>query len=131
MISTRFAPGVIVIALALTIAAPVIAQDVNPLPKRPLQERTFQGQPIAFWLNVLRERNEDLPSQAFEAVRSLDEDAAVAVPELTHLVAAPFVAIRPGGDSAEVVAAKVYDIAVRAEAVDTLSWIGPAASRSA
>jgi hypothetical protein len=119
------------VAVALTFASSAMAQNVNDRPLTTFQERTYQGKPIGFWLKALRERNEELLSGAFEAIYSLDEDAWIAVPELTRVVAAPFVPIRVGRDSPEVIAAKVYDIAIRTEAIDTLTWIGPASSRSA
>src|SRR5262252_10624576 len=88
------------------------------------QERTYQGQPLTFWLKVIRDREEDRLSAAFDAIHSLGPDAWVAVPDLTRLVEAPFVAINLDRDSREAVAAKLYDIAVRSEAIETLGWIG-------
>src|SRR4030095_3259768 len=96
---------------------------------RAFKERTYQGKPIVFWLKALRARDEELLAGAFEAIRSLEGDAWVAVPDLIRVVAAPFVAIDSVKDSREVIASKLYDIAVRNEAIDTLGGIGePAAS---
>ena len=94
------------------------------------QERTYQGQPLTFWLKVIRDRDEDRLSAAFDAIQSLGPDAWVAVPDLTRLVEAPFVAINLDRDSREAVAAKLYDIAVRSEAIETLGWIGEPAAPS-
>jgi hypothetical protein len=67
-----------------------------------------------------------MSGERYEAypVDDQDEDAWVAVPDLTRLITAPFAAIRVGLDSHEVIASKLYDIAVRAEAIDILRWIG-------
>jgi hypothetical protein len=55
--------------------------------------------------------------------------ASKAVPELTRLIAKPFRPIEPGKDSERAVASKLYDLAVRSEAIDALTYIGePAAS---
>jgi hypothetical protein len=94
------------------------------------QERTYQGQPLTFWLKVIRDRNEDKLAAAFDAIHSLGPDAWIAVPELTRLVEAPFVAINIDHDSQEAVAAKLYDITVRSEAIETLGWIGESAAPS-
>jgi hypothetical protein len=125
----------IVLVLAILLvhieAAPAQIQKAQP-PILSFQERTYQGKPLSFWLKALRERNETLLSRAFEAIHSLEEDAWVAVPDLTRLVAAPFEPIQVGTDSPETVASKLYDIAVRSEAIETLVWIGePSASASA
>src|SRR5262249_2760632 len=94
------------------------------------QERTYQGRPLTFWLKVIRDREEDKLSAAFDAIHSLGPDAWVAVPDLTRLVEAPFVAIDIDRDSEEAVAAKLYDIALRSEAIETLGWIGESAAPS-
>jgi hypothetical protein len=109
----------------ILLASPAWAagKDDDP-PVRAFQERTYQGQPITFWLKVLRERNEELMSKAFEAIHSLDEDGVIAVPDLIQIVSAPFVPIHIGKDTHATIASKLYDIAVRTEAIDTLAWIG-------
>jgi hypothetical protein len=94
------------------------------------QERAYQGKPLTFWLKVIRDRDEDQLSAAFDAVHSLGPDAWVAVPELARLIEAPFTAINMDGDSEEAVAAKLFDISVRSEAIETLGWIGESAAPS-
>jgi hypothetical protein len=108
-----------------------MAQNADTPSLRAFQEGTYQGKPIVFWLKVLRDRNEELMSDAFDAVRSLDRDAWIAVPDLTRLVAAPFVPIRAGTDSHEVIASKLYDIAVRTEAIDILTTLGESGAPAA
>jgi hypothetical protein len=88
----------------------------------------YQGRPLSYWLNIIRERDEKMISLAFEAIRSLGPRAAAAVPELTRTVSAPFTPIHIGKDSDEVIADKVYDIEVRSAAIDALASIGEPAS---
>jgi len=94
------------------------------------QERTYQGKTLTFWLKVIRDRDEDQLSAAFDAIHSLGPDARVAVPELARLVQAPFAAIDIDRDSQEILAAKLFDISVRSEAIETLGWIGESAAPS-
>jgi hypothetical protein len=94
------------------------------LPEQP----EYQGKPLSYWLEVIRDQNEEEISLAFDAIRSMGRKAWRAVPELTRLVAAPFTPIRIGADSEEVIACKLYDIEIRSEAVDALASIGEAAS---
>ena len=119
---TKYIAGLTILILSLGATTWAAIKDNDP--PRALQERTYQGKPITFWLKVLRDRNEELLSRAFEAIHSLDEDALIAVPDLTQIVAAPFVAIQIGKDSHATIASKLYDIAIRTEAIDTLAWIG-------
>jgi hypothetical protein len=88
------------------------------------------NKPLNYWLTVLRNRDESLLPLAFPAIRSFGPNAAAAVPDLTRLVAAPFTPIVIGKDSHEELASKLYDIAIRTEAIDTLAVIGEAASTS-
>jgi HEAT repeat protein len=83
---------------------------------------------LVYWLKIIRNRDEKMISLAFEAIRNLGPQAAVAVPELTRTVAAPFLPIRIGKDSNEMIADKLYDIELRSEAIDALASIGEAAS---
>src|SRR5215510_9696309 len=64
---------------------------------------TYGGRPLSYWLNIIRERDEKMISLAFDAIRSLGPRAAVAVPELTRTVTAPFTPIHIGRDSDEVI----------------------------
>jgi hypothetical protein len=128
MRSLKLATNVaLILVLGIGTAFAAAGQQDKPIPKA-FQERTYRGKPITFWLQALRDRNDDLMSSAFEAIRSLDDDAWIAVPDLTRLVAAPFVAIHASTDTREVIASKLFDIVVRAEAIDTLAWIGEPAA---
>ena len=91
-------------------------------------ESKYLGKPLNYWLQVLRDRNEEMISLAFDAIRGLGPQARAAVPELTALVAAP---IRIGKDSPKLIAKKLYDIEVRAQAIDALAAIGESASSAA
>jgi hypothetical protein len=109
---------------AKTLAAPAAQVQL-------FQERTYQGKPITYWLEVIRNRDDERISLAFEAVQSLGSDAWIAVPELTGFVGASFSPIHVGKDSPEVIASKLYDIVLRSEAVQMLSRIGERAAPSA
>ena len=98
---------------------------------RLFQERTYQGKPLTFWLKALRTRDEDNISEAFNAIRSLGDDAWIAVPDLSRIVGAPFEPIAIGRDSMDKLASKLYDISIRSEAIDTLGWIGERAAPAA
>ncbi len=97
----------------------------------PADEPEYLGKKLSYWTRVIRERNEDMMSLAFEAIRWLGPEAQAAVPDLTALIEAPFSPIRIGKDSQETIASKLYDIEVRAAAIDTLSSIGKPASSAA
>ena len=88
------------------------------------------GKPLTFWLKALRDRDEKLISDAFNAIYSLGDDAWVAVPELSRIVAAPFEPIGVDDDSRETIASKLYDISIRNEAIEALGWIGESATPS-
>jgi hypothetical protein len=65
---------------------------------------------------------------AFDAIRYLGPSAQAAVPALIEIVTAPFSPIRLGRDSDELILAKVCEIELRSEAIDTLAAIGEGAS---
>jgi hypothetical protein len=124
MSTARATAGLIFLVLAFGGMTAAATRETDDGSLRAFQERTYQGKPINYWLKALRNRDDNLMSTAFEAIRSLDQDAWVAVPDLTHLIAAPFVAIHIGKDSHAAIATKLYDIAVRTEAIEALAWIG-------
>src|ERR1051326_9299769 len=93
-------------------------------------EPNYQGKSLSYWLNIIHERNDEMISLAFDAVRGMGPQAKAAVPELQRIVAAPFVPIRIGKDSDDAIAEKLYDIEVRSGAIDALAAIGEAASPS-
>lgn len=97
----------------------------------PADEPEYLGKKLSYWMIVIRERNEDMISLAFDAIRWLGPEAQAAVPDLTALIEAPFTPIRIGKDSQKTIASKVYDIEVRASAIDALASIGEAASSAA
>jgi hypothetical protein len=118
------------VTLVLVVSATAAVEKSGDDRDQFFQERTYQGQPLTFWLKVIRDRNEDKLSAAFDAIHSLGPDAWVAVPDLTRVVEAPFVPIDIDRDSQKAVSAKLYDIAVRIEAIETLGWIGESAAPS-
>ncbi len=122
MNASRFLQKIVVATMMLILMAgsalPVVATD----------DMRYLGKPLTYWLQVLRDRNEEMMSLAFDAIRGLGPEARQAVPELTAIVAAPFNPIRIGKDSPKAIARKLYDIEVRAEAIDALAAIGESAS---
>jgi hypothetical protein len=92
------------------------------------REPTYEGKTLDFWIRALRERDEANMLLAFDAIRSMGPDAWTAVPELTRVVSAPFTPINLGKDSEYAIATKLYEIALRSEAIDALAIIGEAAS---
>jgi hypothetical protein len=130
MTSIRLLIRATVVVLSIAIVAPAASASNDDPPVRPFQERTYQGKPFTYWLQVIRDRDKEMIPLAFDAIHSLGQDAWIAVPELTRLVAAPFDPIHIGDDSRKLLASKLYDIAVRTEAVETLGWIGEPASPS-
>jgi hypothetical protein len=120
----------ILATLTFVVSAPASDESGSDGHDRLFQERTYQGKPLTFWLKVIRDRDEDQLPAAFDAIRSLGPDAWVAVPELSRVVDAPFVAINIDRDSQDTVATKLYDIAVRTEAIETLGWMGESAAPS-
>jgi hypothetical protein len=89
------------------------------------------GQPLSYWLKSIRERDPETIETAFDAIVDLGPEAWRAVPELTKIVAEPFVPIRVDKDSLKDIHSKVFDIQLRAGAVDGLGAIGEAAASSA
>jgi hypothetical protein len=104
------------------------AQEMNAPLAPALDELTYQGRSLSYWLKVIRDRDEDKMSIAFDAIQTFGPRAAAAVPELRQIAAAPFVQIELGKDSDEVIAEKLEDLEIRSMAIDALASIGEAAS---
>jgi len=129
--SIRALIGATVLIAVIVTGAPAAVEMTDGTPQqRLLQNRTYMGKPLTYWLQVLRDRNEEMISYAFDAIHSLGDDAWIAVPDLSRLVAAPFAPVRIGSDSRELIASKVVDITIRTEAIETLAWIGAPATPS-
>src|SRR3954462_12109291 len=88
----------------------------------------YLNKSLDYWLNIIRRRDERMISLAFDAIRNIGPAAGAAVPDLTDVVTAPFSPINIEKDSHQAIASKLYDIAVRTEAIDTLRLIGEAGS---
>jgi hypothetical protein len=86
------------------------------------------GRPLSHWVKIIRRRNQELMPLAFDAIREMGPDAWPAIPELTRVITAPFTPIRVGKDSDELIAEKMYDMQIRAEAIDALVFIGEEAA---
>jgi hypothetical protein len=93
------------------------------------QEPTYMGKPLSYWLRSIRNRDEEM-ELAFDAIRTLGPEAQAAVPELTRIVAEPFMPVQIGVDERDLIISKLLDIQLRAEAIDALAAIGEAAAPS-
>jgi hypothetical protein len=89
------------------------------------------GHPLSYWLKSIRAREPRTAELAFNAIVELGPAARAAIPDLTEIVAEPFVPIRIGRDSRDDVLGKLRNIDLRAGAVDSLGAIGEAAASSA
>jgi HEAT repeat protein len=104
------------------------SDEATTLRNRSLREPSYQGKPLSYWLEIIRDRDEDGMPLAFDAIRYLGPGAQSAVPALIEIVTAPFSPIRLGRDSDELILAKLCEIELRSEAIDTLAAIGEGAS---
>ncbi len=89
------------------------------------------GQPLSYWIDIIRDREIDNVDRAFDAIVALGPAAGKAVPELTKILASPFVPVRLGRDSRKDILDKLVEIHLRAGAVDGLGAIGHAAAPAA
>ena len=89
----------------------------------------YQGESLSYWLRSIRDRDDKI-LRAFDAIRDLGPDAWPAVEELTRIVAEPFTPVSIGVDRDDVIAPKLFNIHLRADAIDALSAIGEAAASS-
>lgn len=131
MKTIQWCAATIAVAILLTPAVQAAAGNDDNERDRIFQERTYQGRPLTFWLKALRNRDKAHLSGAFDAIYSLGPDAWIAVPDLGAIFGARFEPIRIGRDPEETVAAKVFDVTVRSEAIETLRWIGAPAAPAA
>jgi hypothetical protein len=92
-------------------------------------EPTYMGKPLSYWLRSIRNRDEEM-ELGFNAIRTLGPDARAAVPELTRIVGEPFMPVQIGVDDRDLIISKLFDIQLRAEAIDGLAAIGEAAAPS-
>ena len=97
----------------------------------PREDPIALGAPLSYWLNVIHSRNTRELDQAYHAIIQLGPYAWAAVPELTQIVAEPFVPIRMGRDDKGEINSKVQTIFIKGGAVDSLGAIGAAAAPAA
>jgi len=128
MKSIRYIIKTVALMLVVLVSAEAASVKTDHDRDQLLQERTYLGRPLTYWLQMLRDRDNDTISVAFDAVRSLGPDGWIAVPDLSRIVGAPFQPIDVVKDSHEDIALKIYDVAVRAEAIDVLGAMGESAS---
>jgi hypothetical protein len=117
--TTRGLKALLLVVFAIMLCSTANAADNGQM---------YQGKTLNYWLNAIRDRNEELMPLAFEAIRALGPNARAAVPELIRVVEAPFAPVRVGTDCDDTIAEKLYDLEVRSEAIDSLAYIGAAAA---
>jgi hypothetical protein len=96
-----------------------------------LDDPVSMGEPLSYWLKVIRDRNTEELGMAFDAIVELGPAASAAVPELTQIVAEPFTPIRLGRDDKREVLSKLRIIFMKGAAIDGLGAIGEKAAPSA
>jgi hypothetical protein len=89
----------------------------------------YEGKPLSYWIKILRSRDEGMPL-ALEAIQSLGPLAWRAVPILEEIVADAFMPVKVGEDKNDVILSKLVEIQLRADTIDALAAIGPAAECS-
>jgi hypothetical protein len=89
-----------------------------------------QGKPLTYWLTSIRDRDDKI-ELALDAIIDFGPDAWPAVEPLTRIVAQPFAPVGIGVDRDDVIGAKLFNMHLRAEAIDALTAIGEAAASSA
>jgi hypothetical protein len=104
-------------------------KSTNVTDTRSQAEPMYMDKPLSYWIRSIRDRDEEV-QLAFDAVRDLGPDAQTAVPELTRIVAEPFMPVRIGMDRDDVIVSKLFNIQLRADAIDALTAIGEAAAPS-
>ena len=119
-------PGVIFLVAIAVMFGWAAEQQQSPGFQRELM---YMGKPLSYWLSSIRNRDKEM-EQAFDAIRDLGPGAETAVPELTRIVAEPFTPVKVGVDKNEVIISRLLNIQLRADAIDALAAIGPAAARS-
>jgi len=119
--------------LAIGLATEVSAQSPRNTrgTDRILDDPVSLGEPLSYWLKVIRERNTEELEMAFDAIVELGPAASAAVPELTEIVAEPFTPIRLGIDDKREVFSKLRIIFMKGSAIDGLGAIGEKAAPSA
>jgi hypothetical protein len=121
---------IFMIAVSAMVGRSAEEQQIDKTAGEPQPEPMYQGKSLSYWLRSIRDRDDKMV-RAFDAITDLGPDAWPAVEELTRIVAEPFAPIRIGADGDDVIAPKLLNIHLRADAIDALTAIGEAAASSA
>jgi hypothetical protein len=108
--------------------APRVPETLYSVRERPASEPLYEGEPLSYWIDQIRRRDENGMLIAFDAIRYLGPAAQSGVPALAAVVNAPFAPIELGKDSDDVILSKLWDIEIRTEAIRALAHIGPTAA---
>ena len=76
MSSSRFRRIVLIAVILILIGTNTFAL--------PADEREYFGKRLSHWINVLRDRDQEVISLAFDAIRAAGPDATAAVPDLAR-----------------------------------------------
>ena len=80
MTSIRLILTTALATLMFFVSAQAAAERAGDDRDRLFQERTYQGKPLTFWLKVIRDRDDEQLSAAFDAIHSLGPDAGSQCP---------------------------------------------------
>src|SRR5688572_24936919 len=90
----RLSGKVTVLLLLIALGSPSGGASGN----QPDDDPIAMGKPLSYWLECIEKLDMPNLSTAFQAIASLGPDAWSAVPQLTNIVAAPFIPITLGFD---------------------------------
>ena len=120
---------IFMIAISAMVGWSAEEQRIDKPASDPKREPLYQEKPLGYWLKSIR-NHDDKIMLAFDAIIDLGPDAWPAVGELTRIVAEPFTPINIGVDGDDVIGAKLFNMHLRANAIDALTAIGEAAASS-
>jgi hypothetical protein len=120
---------IFMIAISAMVGWSAEEQRIDKTASETKREPLYQEKPLGYWLRSIRDRDDKIVL-AFDAIIDLGPDAWPAVGELTRIVAEPFTPVSIGVDGDDVIGAKLFNMHLRAEAIDALTAIGEAAASS-
>ena len=120
---------IFMIAISAMVGWSAEEQGIDKTASETQGELLSQGKPLRYWLRSIRDRDDNI-ELAFDAIIDLGPGAWPAVEPLTRIVAEPFTPVRIGVDRDDAIGAKLFNMQLRADAIDALTAIGEAAATS-
>ena len=120
---------IFMIAISAMVGWSAEEQGIDKTASETQGELMSQGKPLSYWLRSIRDRDDEI-ELAFDAIIDLGPGAWPAVEPLTRIVAEPFTPVRIGVDRDDAIGAKLFNMQLRADAIDALTAIGKAAATS-